>query len=307
MNNNQESKFTMSLALRNLLMKSSAITTTLPGFIPIFNEFDGNLNLIQAIREQQEVNKSGLAQNKKFLRTDLIDKAFDASHKIEVYATLNNNTVLAKQVHYPKTRLDHVTDSKLVDIAQVILDAADSVITELSAYLMNEAILDDLNNANNLFKAAIPTTREGTIGTKQATDELARLFKVNDSLLAKLDLLVDLVNKIAPQFYAIYKDTRKIIDKSRGSIDFKALIIDSATGLGIKRAKVKFELQNGTLAVDAKPIIKLSYIKGGLIIKNLADGTYTITVTKTGYKEQVLVATVANGDKTKLTVKLEKI
>jgi hypothetical protein len=67
---------------------------------------------------------------------------------------------------------------------------------------------------------------------------------------------------------------------------------------------------NGTLktaiAKGEKPLVKTTAAKGMFKVKSLPAGTYTATVVKPGFKEQVLTVTVSDGDMTELRVELEK-
>ena len=98
MNINQENKFSMEVALRDFLSQNATITTSLPNFRTLFSSFSENMDKIQVIRELQEADKSGIAQSKEQLRSDLIGKALDISQKIQAYAKMTENTILTSSV-----------------------------------------------------------------------------------------------------------------------------------------------------------------------------------------------------------------
>jgi hypothetical protein len=310
MTHKEESKYSMKLALRDFLNKIATIAATLPGYGVLYALYLANLTQIQLIREQQEIDKSGIKDNKDLLRIDLVTKAYDVGKKTEVYAKMNNNAILAKEVHYSETELNKAADSKLKDKALLIYDRANSNLAALATYGITAAVLTTLKTAIDLFNAAIPTTRTGKTETKAATDQLKKLFKSDDDILAKFDLLVEVVRLSQPAFYSAYKDNRKVIDTANGSLALTALITDAITGEGIKGAKATFVLQNGAnkAATDKieKPIVKISALKGIFKIKSLADGIYIVTIEKTGYKTVTVTVNVANGDMTVLEIKLEK-
>ena len=309
MTHKQESKYSMKLAVRDFLIKNGTITATLPGYGALFTLYLANIAQIQVIREQQEIDKSGIKDNKDLLRVDLVTKAYDVGKKTEVYAKMNNNAILAKEVHYTETELNKAADSKLKDKALLIYDRANANLTALAPYGITAAILTALKAAINLFNAAIPTTRTGKTETKAATDQLAILFAANDDLLAKFDLLVEVVRLSQPAFYSAYKDNRKVIDTANGSLALTALITDALTGEAIKGAKATFVLQNATnkavTTKTEKPFVKTTALKGIFKIKSLADGIYTVTIEKTGYKTVTVTVNIANGDMTVLNVQLE--
>jgi hypothetical protein len=311
MTNKQESKYSMELAVRDFFIKNATITSTLPDFSTLFPLFTANISQIQIIREQQEANKTGISDNKDMLRSDLIAKAYDVSKKTEVYARLNNNAILAKEVHYSESDLFRAPDAKLKDKAMLIYDRANSNINALDSYGISSATLTALKVAIDAFNTAIPSTRIGKTESKSATTQLAKIFAANDELLKKFDLLVEIVRLTQPVFYNAYKDNRKVIDTGAGMLALIAHIYDVATGLTIKGAKATFiplnETANASMFKTTKQLVKVSGDKGIFKIKNLPDGTYEVHIVKTGYKPLTIITSVASGDRTMLEIKLEKI
>jgi hypothetical protein len=223
---------------------------------------------------------------------------------------MNNIAILAKEVHYSESDLKKATGSNLRDNALIIHDKANENIAALTEYGVTARSLSSLKSAIDQFNAAVSSTRIGKTETKQVTGQLAKLFKDNDALLAKFDLLVEIVRLSHPEFYSAYKDSRKVIPRGSGSLALKALVTDAATGEGIKGVKVTFALQNGlskaATATAKKPFVKTTADNGIFKIKNLADGTYTATLIKTGYREEVVTVNVASGEMTVMDVKMEK-
>ncbi len=304
------SRLKMKLGMRDYLNKNAAITSTLPTFGVLFPQFNDNLSRIQVLSEQQQINKSGISDHKKLLRSDLVVKSLGISRKTEVYAKMNNNQILAKEVHYSETELNKSSDSELKDKAEVIWDKANTNILALAEYGVHPEMLTALKSGIDLFNASIPTTRTGKAETKQTTAQLAGLFDANADILAKFDLLAEVVRFTQPEFYSGYKGIRKIIKTGTGSLALTANVRDASTGEGIKGAKITFVLQKEELTgINARieaNLVKTTSEKGNFTIKSIADGTYIATVIKTGYKKQVVNVAIATGDLTKLRVQLEK-
>ena len=311
MTNVQESKNSMELGLRDFFYKNASIANTLPTFGILFPQFNSNLDQIQVLREQQEIDTSGISDNKGLLRTNVVTKALDVSRKTETYAKMTNNAILAKEVHYSETDLNKSADLKLRDRALVIHDKANANIVALAEYGVNPGMLIVLKNAIDLFNAAIPSTRTGKTETKQVTNQLNKLLKANDGLLAKFDLLVEVVRLTEPEFYSSYKDNRKIINTGTGSLALIAKATDAITGEAVKGVKFTLIPQNGNgNKADTKtgePLVKITAQKGILRIKNMTDGPYLTIVAKTGYKEKELLINKAAGDRINLNVQLERI
>jgi len=310
MTNKQESKYSMKLAVRDFLNKNATITATLPGYGPLYALYLSNIAQIQVVREQQEIDKSGIKDNKDLLRNDLVAKAYDVGTKTEVYAKMTNNAVLAKEVHYSESDLSKAADSKLKDKALLIYDRATANLTVLATYGINAATLTALKSAIDLFNAAIPTTRTGRTETKTATDQLADLFDSDDTILAKIDLLVEVVRLSQPIFYKAYQDNRKIVDTGTGSLALKIQAYDALSGDGLANVTLTLAPTNGLLkAASANgngSIVKKTADGGGSHFKSLDDGTYTLTAEKPGFKKVVETVNVVNGEMTVLEIKLEK-
>jgi hypothetical protein len=310
MTGKQDGKNTMEMALRDFLLKNKTITAMLPGFDGLFTTYSSNLLKIQVIRGQQEIDKSGIKDNKGNLRMDLVSKAYDVARKTEVYALMNNNAILAKEIHYSETNLTKTSDSKLKAKAQLIYDRAFANAAVLVPYGISAAALTALKTAIDVFNTAIPSTRIGITEKKAATDQLAVYFKQNDDILEKFDLLVELVRKEQPAFYNSYKDNRKIVHSGTNTLAYTAYINDAINDEGIKGVKATFEGQDipsrAASSKPMKPLVKYTAEKGIFKIRNMAEGTYTVTLEKPGYKTVTITTTAVSGEMTILNIKLER-
>lgn len=310
MNNKQESKFTMMLAVRDFLKKNSTITAGLPGFSPLFTSYVDALDRINVIWEQQERDRTGISDRKDELRRSLAAKGYDVCRKTAVFAAMTGNTILAKEVSYAESDLAKTSDGKLKERALIIYDRALENATALVPYGVTAEDIEELKADIDQFNEAIPTTRIGRTEEKAATEELIRLFKETDALLAKFDLLVEVVRTSSPAFYKSYKDNRKVIDTGAGSLALTAKVTDATSGAGIKGVKATFVYQNGAEKsageASSKPLVKLTAAMGIFKVKNMPDGVYTATLEKTGYKKITTTVSIANGEMTVLEIVMEK-
>jgi len=308
MNNSQKGTLSMSVGTVNYLRKNAAILSIIPGFIALFTKFEVNVNGILVLRGQQEVNKSGIRDNKELLRADLAAKAFDIGRKTEAFASSVNNLILAKEVHYPGTSFTNASDSKLESRAQVIYEKANANIADLAPFDVSADDLIGLQMAIDLFHAAVPAIRTGTTEKKQITSQIAKLLKENDALLVKMDLLVEVVRLKQPDFYKGYKDNRMIIKIGSGTLALVASASDAATGEGLKGVKFTFVRQNENRAtIGAEPLVKVTAKKGRLNVKNMNEGPYLVIIEKSGLKRLELQVNKVPGDLLRLNVKLEKL
>jgi hypothetical protein len=309
MTSGQESRFSMHLVSRDFLTQNATITATLPNFVGYFTAVQSGITQIQTIREQQEFDKTGITANKNLLKTNLIAQAIDVSRKVVAYATYVNNTVLLGEVNYTESDLKRSADTILKDRCQVIYDRANANVAALSTYGVTPALLTSFLTTLNAYNVSIPKPRLGIADKKEATEQLAILLKSVDDNLSKIDTLVEVVRVSQPNFYSEYKIARKIVETGVGSLAVKGKITDSVSGAGLKGATVTFtaDAGNKTLSVttSGNSLFKRTADKGGFNIKSLAEGSYSVTVSKPGYKDAVVTVNVTNGELSVVDVKLE--
>ena len=86
-----------------------------------------------------------------------------------------------------------------------------------------------------------------------------------------------------------------------GSLAVKCVVTEVATGNPLPVATVKFVLE-GALVLTKK-----TAAKGGFVVKTLAAGTYVVTASKPGYKEEVLQLYLSEGEMKELVFKMEGV
>jgi hypothetical protein len=314
MTSEQESRLSMFMAVRDFLTANATITATLPNYAGYFTAVQNGITSIQTIREQQEFDKTGIAANKNQLKTTLISQAMDVSRKVVAYALYVNNTVLLNEVKYSETDLKKSADTILKDKSQVIYDRANTNLAALATYGITAAILTNLLTAITNYNAAIPKPRLGINDKKQATAQLAVLLDTVDSNLLKIDSLAEIVRLTQVNFYNGYKNARRIVETGIGSLALRGSAIETQNGEPVTNATFTFNHNGGTLktamassSLDGNgTIVKKTAAKGNFNIKSMPEGTYSVTVTKPGYKDKVVTVSVTNGELCDLVVEMER-
>lgn len=311
MNSILECKYEMYLIIQGYVTANAPITSKLPGFDGYFKDFTGNNEIIKSTKEQLEHGSSGVSENRDILRTDLIKKVLGICRKTEVYAKLNNDVVLANGVHYSESELNKARGTSLSDKAIIVYNKAMEHAPELEKYSITATMLADLKASIDNFVAAIPTMRISRSNQMMNNNRLKELVRSNDSILEKMDLLVEIVRETNPDFYKGYRNNRRVIVKGAGSLALKVKVINAHDGTDIKGAKATFlpkkEMEiMAEEVVSAKPIVKKTANKGGFQIKNMPDGTYMVTIEKIGYAPKTLTVYITGSEMAKLDVKLEK-
>ena len=312
MNSKQQSKYNMYLTTDDFLSANDSITTTLPRYQEFRASFQNGISQIRSSNEQQSIDKSGIANKKSQLRKLLVKLGADTSRKIQSYAKIENNQILLSEAKFSESDFKYATDSDLETFAQSTYDTAQTQLGNLAQYGVTNETQNDLIRALTDFRAAMPTPRNGAIGTKLSTEQIAKAFTATDKALDNIDALVEIVRISQPEFYSGYKSARKIIDTAAGSLQIKGFVTDASTGEGLKGATVSLELNNNSngllkaKASNSESIKKKTADKGGFNIKTLPEGTYSATVSKNGYADVVTTIAVTNGELAVLNVELIK-
>jgi hypothetical protein len=310
MNVIQRIKLTMYMIVKDCLNLNATIVANLPGYTANSTTFFGNIILIQSTGEQQEFDKSGVADNKKLLKQAVCAQADDISRKMVAYASITANTVLLKEIKYTKSELDHSSDADLKNRAQCIYDRANTNVAALATYGITPAILTAFLAAINTFNTAIPKAKEGIKEKKLTTAQLDALYDSTDLTLENIDKIVEIVRLNQPTFYKAYKESRKLPNASRNALSLKGSVSDAASGEYLKGATLTIALEESKTALAtngrSKDIVKKTAEKGGFQIKSLAAGTYQITIKKGGYVDQILKVVINDGEMTVLDIQLVK-
>jgi hypothetical protein len=306
----QESYEKMTLSSDTFLLANATITATLPLFSTYFTVIQSTVAQIQAVQVQQETDKSGNTVVKNQYRVALIAQTIDVGRRVVAYAINVNNSVLLAQVNYTESDLKKSSDVNLVSIAQVIHDSANANVAALATYGITAAILTTMQTSITNFSGAIPKGRVGTTDGEQSTQQLATLFNTLKTNWAKIDKLVEMVKTAQPNFYQEYHNVRKVISTGNGSFALQASATELNSSEPISKATFTFAPSNGLLksvvANSKDNIVKKTAAKGKFNIKSMPEGTYTVTITKPGYKDQVVTVNVVSGELAKLDVVLEK-
>lgn len=310
MNAQQEIKLTMEMAVRDCINNNATITATIPGFSNFFPSFTANITQIQNISEQQGFSKKGISGNKKQLKAVLVVQAADIARKVAAFALNTNNAVLGSEVHFTESDLKNMSGSQLRDSSQRIYDRANSNVAALATYSVTAAILTAFQTAINNFNAAIPKPKIGAAERKQLTAQLKSLFAANDSLLASMDKLIEVIRISQPVFYGNYKNNRKLTDVGSHKLVLKIKVIDASNNNPVKNTEFKFvqvSSDNKMISLpEIKPILKKTATHGGINMKHLPEGVYQVTVSKKGYKTQNLTINITHGETTNVNVVIEK-
>ncbi len=311
MNTIQEDTLNMFYSLSTTVDKYQPTWVANTVFTATYNLFKPKIALIEQNRDAQIINNTGITTDKNTKRAVMVDKALFIINRIQSYATVAANSDLLESTHYTPSDMSKARDTDIVGICDTIVAKATANLANLANYGITQVLITDLQTAITNYAATLAKPRTAKAQTKNATENLTQLFRDTTSLLTqRLDLDIEVFKTTKPDFYSQYWTSRVIIPTSVGTTAVKAEVTSKATGEPVKGVTFSFEpVTNGLAKAMASsnnsPIVKKSAEKGQFRITNMPEGTYQVTVSKLGYKTQVLNVNVINGETTDLLVELE--
>jgi hypothetical protein len=308
MTNQEESRLSMYLTLKDFQASYTAITNPLPNYSANSTIFLNTIPQIQAFSQLQKTSKKGAAEGKNQLKESLIVTTADYFRKLAAFAKFTNNVTLAEEVKIPESKLRQVADTAVKDYAQIAYDRGQTNLAALASYGITAATQTTLSAA--AYNASIGKPGVSRTESGKTTKQLKALFKTADTALANMDAAVEIVRLTQVDFYNAYQKARKIIYTGIGSLAVKALVTDATTGEPLKGVTVSFSLDGvgaKAKAANAKPdLVKKTAEKGRFNIKTLPAGIYSVTIKKNGYADQIITVAVSDGEMSELNVQLTK-
>ena len=212
----QENKLKMYLAMKDFIGKNHQVFSKLPEFDRFFNSFCDHINQILENREKQEISSKGITKSKIALKRDLIAKTMEIANKVEAYASVSDNSELISKVSYSESNLKTSPDTVLRDKCNIINVVAQTELSKLAPYGVTQEMINNLVISIEAFYSHIPKPRTSIVSRKNATQNLADIFRSADYILKrKIDKLAKVIMLSEPELYAKYKSTRLIIDLKR--------------------------------------------------------------------------------------------
>jgi hypothetical protein len=307
MTTKQESKLKMYLAVKDFLVQNDPLTKELPEFVPSFAEFQKLIGQIQLIDEQQNGVRTGIAKDKKGLKERLISLAAENTRKVFAFAKIADNKALMDEVNFSNSDLVKMTDVALKSFAESLYKKAEANISALSKYGISADSQKVFAEALSGFSSAMPKPRIGIAEKRKATLEMEVLFNSANNVILKMDAIIGIIRNDQVNFYNGYKTVRKLVDTNTGVVALKASAFDLVTGEPVKGATFTFNPDGGLTAEAGPEISKKTAEKGSFLLKNMQPGTYRVVVKKPGYREKVVTVSVSGGERSDLTVQLEKV
>ena len=165
----------------------------------------GRIGSISNAVQKQEDKTEGITQDKNSLRDSLEDQIRAVGDAIYAYASSAANYTLAAEVETKPSELDTMSEQRLDDVAQRIIDPGSANLAQLGPYNITQAKLDALDQARADFQRAKGKPRTKISEKAGYTGTLPQMIRDAKTLLrTRLDKLMTAFRLSDPAFFAGY-------------------------------------------------------------------------------------------------------
>lgn len=308
MNKRQINMLSMLIALLKYIASYVTITEKLPLFKENVKLVSNEVDAIQAASELQNITYKGIIKKKNEVRLKMVNMAIDNAMKIEAYAKHNKNTKLLTEVSTARMGVSKARESKKIDLAKIILDEATPIIDQLSTYGITLKTQDDFKLSIDEFNKSIGETKLHRTKEKQVTAGISKHFDTAYESLLIMDSAVDVVRLDEKEFYAGYKDIRKVDTNNTTTRSIMINVVEDGTDKPIYNAEIILTLisSKDKVLTEELPIKKKTGKKGNIYSENNTQGTYAYNIYKEGYIVEAGTTVINDKETTKLTIRLKK-
>jgi Carboxypeptidase regulatory-like domain len=307
MKSRQEAKLNMYHAVITHCDANSAIILTVPGFATQLTAFKAKVVSLDDTAQLEAQIISGIATDKKALKTSLCQQAADIAAVVFSYAKTINNNTLAESVSLTKSELTALRDDELAPTCQNIHDAANTNVIALAPFNITPAMLTDFQALIDDYIAAVPTPRNAAALRKTYATTIKTLFTDCDSILKdQLDKTAVQFKAANLEFYNTYKNNRIILDAAQSNTQAQGNVTIDIAGGPIFGVAVQATQVLPPGSTDTPAVYNTSTDVNGLYtLKIPQPGVYDFTFKKTGYQVRSTNSiTLTLGQTTTLSVTL---
>lgn len=208
-----ENKMTMLKAVLSFMRLKVAEWSNSAPMVAAIAELEYLILQIEQIQQITEEDNSGLTDAKKAQKEALIKKAFELVSILFAMATKTKDQVLQAKVDFPISDLRNLRNSELAKSGKNILDLGRANLPVLIEYGSSAEKLNNFDGQIQQFKVSLPAPRVSVSERKAANAKLKELLKQAMELTSmQIDRLMVSIEADKPDFYAAYKNARKVVD-----------------------------------------------------------------------------------------------
>lgn len=259
-----------------VLMTNEAVWNSVLKMLTAVTTLKGIIASIFTVAQIQEQSSKGITIDKGNLRTFIIDKMMLVIGGLKALAKDTNNEQLFKNVNVGEGKLKTLSESRFITKVQFIIDLAVANIADLPDYNVTDADVTSVTTDAAAYVAIMPKTRENITLVKNATEQLNALVKKGITVLELIDSFMLTFKKSNADFYAQYKDARKVIDSGVRHNKFTGKVVKGNAVVSGASLKIVGEDKSGMTAWNGE--FEIEGVHTGKFDVIVNDGTIEKTI-----------------------------
>jgi len=288
MNNRQNNLLSMYRTVIAVCMSNLPSLAKVKAFEDAYKLLKVKLAEILAAANQQKEVLTGITEEKQLQKRELAKIAATIAIVIKGFALTKNNLKLAAEVSFSESGLATMKEEDLLSNARNIHTKSIDNLAALADYGITQVLIDQLDTKINDFADKKPAPASAKVNKEALTDKLNVLFDDANSILKEqMDTTGKIYSVLDPNFYELYKGSRKIIDRGRRT---------NNTGLlkGTVKGKITVTDKEDKLLADViLQLLELNLIvtsdeQGVFDFDDVDAGKYTLKVSKQGYADLIV-------------------
>ncbi len=302
MNHQQTAQYNAIQAIRAYLDAHAPIVNGIPAFRAARERLYELADALTEAIVKQDTDSTGVTTDKADARELLARKLLLLSNAAGAIAQASGNDTLKEQVRVTATQLRDMSDDALSGRAQRILDAVRPLKATLPAYGVGTRELEETAALLTAWRSRQGSVREAIAEGSKGTAAIARLLpQLQDHLTETVDRLVAIAGAGDPGFADGYATARALIDPATATRALAVQVRELLHGQAVPVAGATATIRPGNLT-------KTTGDGGGFYVQSLPPGSYTVVLSKPGYREPDPVPfAVAAGETTALDLTLSKV
>jgi hypothetical protein len=294
----QKVKFSMYKAVASHFNNNPAIVSSLPALQSAQLLLNETIALIGLTMRRKEEVTTGVSITKLKTKNALIREACTLAGNIYAHADLTGNDELKEKVRYSLSDLKRLKDGELAVVCRIILDLAWQNLPALAPFNVNAASLESFGLKISAYEALEQNPRNTVSLQVACNQEMKQHFANGDNIMkSQVDRIMRGFMDTNSLFYNTYSSNRTILDAPTTRTQIKGTVINALDNTPIYGA---------TIVITENKLSVTTGTDGKYLFKPLSSGTYTLTISKKGFKTQTIpVYDVKRGKISRADVKLQ--
>jgi hypothetical protein len=268
------------VVINNLNSQQPATLQSIPNFNQLFAELIAKVQEIRDKSSQQAASGKGIRIDKLDKKDSMITLALNTANCLRAYADSINDIKLQQDMAVTRTSLLRLRQISVAITCSYIHSVATKNLQQLLPYGITQTTLNQFQNTINDYDSSNVKPQENINNKKAITQNIKQLIQECNTILTRMDTLVNILKLTNPSFVSAYTFSRKTIHRHGPKLAIRGTIT-SEDGTPIQGVKVKIAKIKTTATTTSK---------GYFEFKNLPPGFHKITFTHVNYttiQEQV--------------------